>query len=106
MVIDCLTARNLELTVNLSTRNDNETLLDILNETLTPMGGPHRSNILQPLTDERTISTRLDCVQELTQSEETFFSLRTQSAQRCRSLDKSFFGPFHSFAPLAIRLIA
>ncbi|KAK3807801.1 MAG: hypothetical protein J3Q66DRAFT_84620 [Benniella sp.] len=36
-----------------------------------------RSNILQPLTDERTVNKRLDCVQELGQSEETFFALRT-----------------------------
>ncbi|KAF9359640.1 MutS protein msh4 [Mortierella sp. NVP85] len=78
MVVDCATARNLELTVNLSTRNDKETLFGILNETLTPMGSRLlRSNILQPLTDERTINTRLDCVQELTQFEETFYALRT-----------------------------
>ncbi|KAG0239065.1 MutS protein msh4 [Mortierella sp. GBA43] len=78
MVIDCATARNLELAVNLSTRDDKETLFGVLNQTLTPMGRRLlRSNILQPLTDERTINTRLDCVQELTQSEETFYALKT-----------------------------
>ncbi|KAK3807802.1 MAG: hypothetical protein J3Q66DRAFT_356544 [Benniella sp.] len=36
-----------------------------------------RLNILQPLTDERTINTWLDCGQEPTQSFKTFFALRT-----------------------------
>ncbi|KAG0380109.1 MutS protein msh4 [Mortierella sp. AD032] len=77
MVIDCATARNLELTMNLSSQNDKDTLFGILNETLTPMGARLlRSNILQPLTDERTIQTRLDCVQELSQVEDRFYALR------------------------------
>ncbi|KAI8604094.1 DNA mismatch repair protein Msh4 [Dissophora ornata] len=78
MVLDCATAKNLELTVNLSSQNEKETLFGILNETMTPMGARLlRSNILQPLTDERTISTRLDCVQELSQVEETFYALKS-----------------------------
>ncbi|KAF9131365.1 MutS protein msh4 [Mortierella sp. 14UC] len=78
MVIDCATARNLELTMNLSSQNDKDTLFGILNETLTPMGARLlRSNILQPLTDERTIQTRLDCVQELSQVEDRFYALKT-----------------------------
>ncbi|KAF9983341.1 MutS protein msh4 [Modicella reniformis] len=78
MVIDCATARNLELTINLSTQNDKATLFGILNETLTPMGARLlRSNILQPLTDEKTINTRLNCVQELTEAEDTFYALKT-----------------------------
>ncbi|KAK3807810.1 MAG: hypothetical protein J3Q66DRAFT_270402, partial [Benniella sp.] len=78
MVIDCATAQNLELTVNLSTRNDNKNPLWYPEQMLTLMGGrPLRSNILQPLTDGETINTRLDCVHGLIQSEETFFSLRT-----------------------------
>jgi len=78
MIIDCATARNLELTQNLASQNDKETLLGILNETLTPMGTRLlRSNILQPLTDEKTIKTRLDCVQELSSSEEIFYTLKT-----------------------------
>ncbi|KAF8941708.1 MutS protein msh4 [Haplosporangium gracile] len=77
MVIDCATARNLELTMNLSNQNDKDTLFGILNETLTPMGARLlRSNILQPLTDERTIQTRLDCVQELSQVEDRFYALK------------------------------
>ncbi|KAH7049847.1 DNA mismatch repair protein Msh4 [Linnemannia elongata] len=77
MVIDCATARNLELTMNLSSQNDKDTLFGTLNETLTPMGARLlRSNILQPLTDERTIQTRLDCVQELSQVEDRFYALK------------------------------
>jgi DNA mismatch repair protein MSH4 len=77
MVIDCTTARNLELTKNLSSQNDKDTLFGVLNETLTPMGARLlRSNILQPLTDEPTIQTRLNCVQELSQVEDRFYALK------------------------------
>ncbi|KAG0369469.1 MutS protein msh4 [Gamsiella multidivaricata] len=78
MIVDSATARNLELTINLSSRNDKETLFGILNATMTPMGSRLlRSNILQPLTDEKAINTRLDCVQELSQAEDTFYALRS-----------------------------
>ncbi|KAF9356455.1 MutS protein msh4 [Mortierella sp. AD094] len=78
MVIDCTTARNLELATNLSSRNDKETLFGVLNETITPMGARRlRCNILEPCKDEKTINTRLDCVQELSQVEEIFYTLRT-----------------------------
>ncbi|KAK3806056.1 MAG: hypothetical protein J3Q66DRAFT_359369 [Benniella sp.] len=53
MVIDCATARNLELTVNLSTRNDKEILFGIQNRMLIPMGSkPSRSNLLEPHEQE------------------------------------------------------
>ncbi|KAG0310096.1 MutS protein msh4, partial [Dissophora globulifera] len=74
MVLDCVTACNLELTNDLSSHNDKETLFGIMNETAMGARLP-RSNILQSMTDERTISTRLDCVQELLQAEETLYSL-------------------------------
>ncbi|KAF9915240.1 MutS protein msh4 [Lobosporangium transversale] len=78
MIMDCTTTKNLELTVNLSGRNDKETLFGVLNETLTPMGSRClRTNILQPLCDQKTINTRLDCVQELSQNEDTFYALKT-----------------------------
>ncbi|KAF9583132.1 MutS protein msh4, partial [Lunasporangiospora selenospora] len=77
MVIDCATARNLELTTNILRDNDRETLFGILNETSTSMGARLlRSNILQPLTDEKTIATRLDCVQELCGTEEVFMNIK------------------------------
>ncbi|KAF9575457.1 MutS protein msh4 [Mortierella alpina] len=77
MVIDPATARNLELTINLSSQNDKETFFGILNQTVTPMGSRVlRSNILQPCTSKKTINTRLDCVQELSQDEEAFFTLK------------------------------
>ncbi|KAF9432214.1 MutS protein msh4 [Entomortierella beljakovae] len=78
MAIDCTTARNLELTTNLSRQNDKETLFGILNETVTPMGARRlRCNILEPCKDETTINTRLNCVQELSQFEDTFYALKT-----------------------------
>ncbi|KAF9990044.1 MutS protein msh4 [Mortierella antarctica] len=77
MIIDPATARNLELTINLSSQNDKETFFGILNQTVTPMGSRVlRSNILQPCTSKKTINTRLDCVQELSQEEEMFFELK------------------------------
>ncbi|KAK3807786.1 MAG: muts domain III-domain-containing protein [Benniella sp.] len=78
IIVDYTTVRNLEFTVNLSTRNDKETVFGVLDEMLTLMEGSLlQFYILQPLADERTINTQLDCVQELTQSEETFLALRT-----------------------------
>ncbi|XP_044883560.1 mutS protein homolog 4 isoform X5 [Mauremys mutica] len=53
------------------------TLFGVLNYTKTPGGSRRlRSNILEPLVDAETINTRLDCVQELLQDEELFFSLQ------------------------------
>ncbi|KAM9283751.1 mutS protein homolog 4 isoform 5-T5 [Morus bassanus] len=53
------------------------TLFGVLNYTKTPGGSRRlRSNILEPLVDAETISTRLDCVQELLQAEELFFGLQ------------------------------
>ncbi|KAI1315559.1 MutS protein msh4 [Mortierella claussenii] len=78
MVVDSATAKNLELTVSLSSQNDRETLFGVLNETTTPMGSRClRTNILQPLNDLKTINTRFDCVQELSQVEETFYAIKS-----------------------------
>uniref|UniRef100_A0A8C3HUZ1 MutS protein homolog 4 n=1 Tax=Chrysemys picta bellii TaxID=8478 RepID=A0A8C3HUZ1_CHRPI len=53
------------------------TLFGVLNYTKTPGGSRRlRSNILEPLVDAETINTRLDCIQELLQDEELFFSLQ------------------------------
>ncbi|KAG0299673.1 MutS protein msh4 [Dissophora globulifera] len=78
MMLDRATAHNLELTINFSSHNDKETLFGIVNKTMTAMGARLlRSNLLQPLTDESTIITRLDCVQELSQEEEMFYALKS-----------------------------
>ncbi|KAF9978646.1 hypothetical protein BGZ73_001299 [Actinomortierella ambigua] len=77
MLIDHATARSLELTVNLSSNREKHSLLGILNHTCTSMGSRLlRTNILQPLNDEATIQTRLDCVQELLEKEDVFLAVR------------------------------
>ncbi|KAG0359943.1 hypothetical protein BG005_011813 [Podila minutissima] len=77
MLIDSGTARNLELTVNLSSQDDQGTLFGVLNQTLTPMGNRLlRTNILQPSKDKRAISSRLDSVELLSRNEELFYSVR------------------------------
>lgn len=77
MLIDSGTARNLELTVSLSNKDDQGTLFGVLNQTLTPMGNRLlRTNILQPSKDKRAISSRLDSVELLSRSEELFYSVR------------------------------
>ncbi|KAG0286924.1 MutS protein msh4 [Dissophora globulifera] len=77
-MLNCATARNLELTINLSNHSDKETLFGIMNEINTDMGARSlRSNILQPLTDERTISTRLGYVQGLSQTEEMLYAVKS-----------------------------
>lgn len=77
MLIDSGTARNLELTVNLSSQGHQGTLFGVLNQTLTPMGSRLlRTNILQPSKDKRAISSRLDSVELLSRDEELFYSVR------------------------------
>lgn len=77
MLIDSGTARSLELTVNLSSQDDQGTLFGVLNQTLTPMGNRLlRTNILQPSKDNRAISSRLDSVELLSRNEELFYSIR------------------------------
>ncbi|KAI5271768.1 hypothetical protein E4T47_04890 [Aureobasidium subglaciale] len=78
MMIDLSTIRSLELIQNLQNHKSRDCLFGILNETLTPMGGRLlRSNVLQPLTDQQTLETRYDSLEELSTKEEMFFSTRT-----------------------------
>uniref|UniRef100_M4ALQ5 MutS homolog 4 n=1 Tax=Xiphophorus maculatus TaxID=8083 RepID=M4ALQ5_XIPMA len=75
-MIDSASASNLELVVN-NRDNSDYTLLGVLNHTKTPGGTRRlRSNILEPLLDVDTITTRLDAIQELLQNEELFFGLK------------------------------
>ncbi|XP_063795125.1 mutS protein homolog 4 isoform X6 [Pseudophryne corroboree] len=77
-MIDSASAQNLELLVNNRDSRNNHTLFGVLNNTKTPGGSRRlRSNILEPLIDLETINTRLDCVQEILEDEELFFSLRS-----------------------------
>ena len=83
VTIDALTSRNLELVTNLISPNG-PTLFKVLNHTSTPMGSRLlRMNILQPMngilliiSDEATICTRLDAVEEIVQNESCYFAIR------------------------------
>ncbi|THZ42088.1 hypothetical protein D6C90_05398, partial [Aureobasidium pullulans] len=77
MMIDLSTIRSLELIQNLQNQKSSDCLFGVLNETLTPMGSRLlRSNVLQPLTDQQTLETRYDALEELSTKEEMFFATR------------------------------
>ena len=66
MVLDADTQRNLELTTSIRDGSTKGTLLEILDQTVTAMGGRKmRQCLLQPLLDEKEIEERLGAVDEL-----------------------------------------
>jgi len=66
LVLDALTRRNLELVENLTDGSRRGTLLDVLDDTRTPMGSRLlREWILRPLVHREPILDRLDVVEEL-----------------------------------------
>lgn len=66
MVLDETSRRNLEIFENLQTRSKKNTLLDVLDHTVTAMGGRMLRRWLSvPLLDLGRIRERLDCVEEL-----------------------------------------
>ncbi|MBF0475848.1 MAG: DNA mismatch repair protein MutS [Deltaproteobacteria bacterium] len=70
MIIDETTRRNLELTETIFERSKQGSLLGVLDETITPMGGRRlKEIILYPLLDPGEINERLDAVQELKQDQ-------------------------------------
>lgn len=70
MVLDAPARRNLELTLSLSDGGKQRTLLGVLDETLTSMGGRLlRRWLEEPLLDVGAIQARLDAVDELAQDE-------------------------------------
>jgi DNA mismatch repair protein MutS len=76
MFLDAATQRNLELTRNLKGGTDG-TLLSVLDETLTPMGGRClRSALLRPLIDVTEIRKRLGAVESLADDYELIETLR------------------------------
>jgi len=78
MLLDATTQRNLELTHNLRDGSTEGTLLWVLDETLTPMGGRFlRSSVLKPLTDINEIKKRLDAVEYLSDYFELLEELRS-----------------------------
>ncbi|XP_071034170.1 mutS protein homolog 4 [Parasteatoda tepidariorum] len=76
-MISTTTARCLELVTNEMGRKEH-CFYSVLNHTLTPGGDRMlRANILQPPCDFDTINTRLECISELIQEEELFYSLKS-----------------------------
>jgi len=66
MVLDEWTRRNLELFENLQDRSRKNTLLGVMDRTMTPMGARAlRRWLAYPLLDPEKIGQRLDCVEEL-----------------------------------------
>ena len=66
MVLDADTQRNLELTACIRDGSTNGTLLEVLDQTVTAMGGRKvRQCLLQPLLNEKEIEERLNAVDEL-----------------------------------------
>lgn len=66
MILDADTQRNLELTTSIRDGSKNGTLLEVLDQTVTSMGGRKlRQCLLQPLLDEKDINERLYAVEEL-----------------------------------------
>jgi len=66
MVLDADTQRNLELTTSIRDGSMNGTLLEVLDQTMTSMGGRKlRQCLLQPLLDVNDIQERLEAVDEL-----------------------------------------
>ncbi|NLE99787.1 MAG: DNA mismatch repair protein MutS, partial [Anaerolineales bacterium] len=64
MALDAATRRNLELTETIRERRPQGSLLGILDQTLTPMGGRLlRTRLAQPLLDPQELEKRLDQVQ-------------------------------------------
>ena len=65
LVLDAATVRNLELVRNIRDDRQKDTLLEIMDLTMTSMGGRMlRGWILEPLCDAGTINARLDAVEE------------------------------------------
>ena len=78
MFLDATTQRNLELTHNLNEGSSEGSLLSILDETITPMGGRFlRSSITKPLIHIHEIKKRQDAVEYLLDDYELLEELRT-----------------------------
>ncbi len=78
MFLDSYTKKNLELVRNLRDGTHEGTLLSVLDETLTPMGGRYlRQAVLRPLVDLTLIQERLDAVENLFRDLHMQESLRT-----------------------------
>ena len=83
MMIDLSTIHSLELIQNLQNAKSKDCLYGLLNQTLTPMGARLlKSNLLQPLTDVKTLERRYDALEELATKEDVFFTVRQGKMHR------------------------
>lgn len=79
LILDRECRRALELVHNLRDGGRRGTLLEVLDQTVTAMGGRLlRRWILEPLRDRQAIEARLDGVEALVQDPERLYELRTQ----------------------------
>ncbi|KAI9203037.1 muts domain V-domain-containing protein [Polychytrium aggregatum] len=102
MMIDHVTAKNLELCRSLLGPRHNMTLLGVLDKTQTPMGARLlRLNLLQPLKDPSTLNMRLDAVEALVQSELIRIPKRA-AAHRCEQSINTLLKLKHIFADPAL----
>jgi len=77
MLLDEMTRRNLELVAPLRTGEEGGTLLEVVDETVTPMGARRmRRWLLRPLVDAEAIWRRQEAVEELVATPELRRSLR------------------------------
>lgn len=82
MVLDPQTQKNLELTASIQEGKRDGSLLAIIDETLTPMGGRLvRTWLIRPLRDVSQINLRLDAVEELGNARRTRDALRDELKQ-------------------------
>ncbi len=69
LVIDDRSCKNLELLANIQTLDKKGTLLHVLDRTVTAMGSRLIKNLIRyPLIDNKTITQRLDCIEEITKA--------------------------------------
>lgn len=88
LFLDAVTQRNLELIHNLRDGSSEGTLLWVLDETLTPMGGRMmRSSILKPLISLQEIKKRQDAVEHLVEDFVLLEELRT-SLRKVQDLER------------------
>jgi DNA mismatch repair protein MutS len=88
MFLDAATQRNLELAHNLKDSSNENTLLSVLDETLTPMGGRFlRASLLKPLIEMNEIKQRQDAIEHLLDDFELLEELRT-SLRKVQDLER------------------
>jgi DNA mismatch repair protein MutS len=88
MFLDAATQRNLELAHNIRDGSGENTLLSVLDETITPMGGRFlRASILKPLIRIDAIKQRQDAIEYLIDDFELLEELRT-SLRKVQDLER------------------